>query len=249
MTAVAATPMAGPSLLRLTGIEVRKMVDTRSGRWLLAIVALLIAATVVISVLVGEADLHRLDGMFEFALAPIGILLPVLGILSVTSEWTQRTTLMTFALVPRRERVTVAKALAACVLGALGLVACLVAAAVGNVIVDGSWAFGWSRLGTSLLLALISMLSGVAFGLVFLSSAPAIVVYFVLPTIWSILGETIPALERVAPWLDTSPSTTRLAEDTMGSGGDWARLGTSLLLWLALPLAVGVWRVRRSEVK
>jgi hypothetical protein len=80
-------------------------------------------------------------------------------------------------------------------------------------------------------------------------NSPAIVAYFVLPTVWSILGETIPALERVAPWLDTSPSTTRLAEDTMSSGGDWARLGTSRLLWLALPLVVGAWRVRRSEVK
>jgi ABC-2 type transport system permease protein len=35
----------------------------------------------------------------------------------------------------------------------------------------------------------------------------------------------------------------------MSSGGDWARLGTSRLLWLALPLVVGAWRVRRSEVK
>jgi ABC-2 type transport system permease protein len=145
MSALAAAPPAGPSLVRLTGIELRKMVDTRSGRWLLATVALLIAATIVISVLVGEADLHRLDGMFEFALAPIGILLPILGILSVTSEWSQRTTLLTFALVPRRERVTAAKALAACLLGALGLVVCLAAAAVGNLIVDGSWANRCSR--------------------------------------------------------------------------------------------------------
>jgi ABC-2 type transport system permease protein len=36
------------------------------------------------------------------------------------------------------------------------------------------------------------MLGGVAFGLVFLSSALAIVVYFVVPTVWAILGETIP---------------------------------------------------------
>jgi hypothetical protein len=76
---------------------------------------------------------------------PIGILLPILGILSVTSEWSQRTTLLTFALVPRRERVTAAKALAACLLGALGLVVCLAAAAVGNLIVDGSWANRCSR--------------------------------------------------------------------------------------------------------
>jgi hypothetical protein len=108
--------------------------------------------------------------------------------------------------------------------------------------------FGWSRLGTALLLAVISMLGGVAFGLVFLSSALAIVVYFVLPTVWAILGETIPGLERVAPWLDTSGTTTKLSEDAMTSG-DWPRLATGLALWLVLPLVIGLWRVRRSEVK
>jgi ABC-2 type transport system permease protein len=94
----------------------------------------------------------------------------------------------------------------------------------------------------------IGMLGGVAFGLVFLSSALAIVVYFVVPTVWAILGETIPGLERVAPWLDTAGTTTKLSEDAMTSG-DWPRLATGLGLWLVLPLVIGLWRVRRSEVK
>jgi ABC-2 type transport system permease protein len=241
--------LARPSLLRLSGVELRKTVDTRSGFWLVATVLLLVAGTVVISVLVDDPDVRQLDGMFEFALAPITILLPILGILAVTTEWSQRTTLTTFSLVPGRERVTAAKVLATSALAVAGVVVCLAAAAVGNLVIDGSWALGWSRLGTSLLVAVISMLGGVAFGLVFLSSPAAIVCYFVLPTGWAILGETIGFLDRVAPWLDTSRTTTKLAEDTMSSGGDWARLGTSLALWLALPLAIGLWRVRHSEVK
>ena len=35
------------------------------------------------------------------------------------------------------------------------------------------------------------MLVGVAFGLVFLHRALAIVLYFILPTAWAILGESI----------------------------------------------------------
>jgi hypothetical protein len=33
------------------------------------------------------------------------------------------------------------------------------------------------------------------------------------------------------------------------SGKEWARLGTSLLLWLLLPLVAGTLRILRSEVK
>ena len=36
---------------------------------------------------------------------PMGILLPVLGVLSITSEWSQRTAMVTFTLEPSRMRV------------------------------------------------------------------------------------------------------------------------------------------------
>ena len=45
------------------------------------------------------------------------MLLPILGIMAATAEWTQRTGLVTFTLEPRRGRVVLAKALAALVLG------------------------------------------------------------------------------------------------------------------------------------
>jgi hypothetical protein len=39
-----------------------------------------------------------------------------------------------------------------------------------------------------------------------------------------------------------------LTADTM-SGIEWAHAGTSVLLWLGVPLLVGIWRIRRSEVR
>jgi ABC-2 type transport system permease protein len=33
------------------------------------------------------------------------------------------------------------------------------------------------------------------------------------------------------------------------SGTEWARAGTTLALWMALPLAVGLWRIMRSEIR
>jgi ABC-2 type transport system permease protein len=83
--------------------------------------------------------------------------------------------------------------------------------------------------------------------MVFLASAPAIVLYFVLPTIWGILTAIIPGMDDVAKWLDLGPSTTDLSEFDI-SGIGWARLATSVALWVAVPFAIGLVRIIRREV-
>ena len=88
----------------------------------------------------------------------------------------------------------------------------------------------------------------VAFGLLFLSSALAIVLYFVIPTAWAILGEAISALDSVADWLDLGRTMMPLVEDGMSSG-DWARLGVSVAFWVWALRAVGIVRLQRSELK
>ncbi|HEX2412934.1 MAG TPA: hypothetical protein VHJ39_17355 [Solirubrobacteraceae bacterium] len=92
------------------------------------------------------------------------------------------------------------------------------------------------------------MLGGIAFGLIFLSSALAIVLYFLLPTAWAILGETISALDGVAGWLDPSRTMVPLPEGSI-SGGEWARLSASTALWVGVLLAAGLVRLHRSELK
>ena len=59
---------------------------------------------------------------------PMSVILPVVAILSVTSEWSQRSGLTTFTLVPHRGRVVLAKAVVAV---GIGVVSMLVAMAIG----------------------------------------------------------------------------------------------------------------------
>jgi hypothetical protein len=92
------------------------------------------------------------------------------------------------------------------------------------------------------------MLGGVAFGLAFMNSALAIVLYYLLPTIWTILGETIHALDKPANWLDTSRTLEPVLDGRL-SGTEWAQLGTSLGVWIGLVLLIGLWRLRRTELK
>ena len=227
------------------------MTDTRAGFWLLLVTVLLTVAVAVISGLVLPNEDANLLNFFAIALVPASVLLPVVGILLVTSEWTQRTAMISFTLVPHRSRVLIAKLLAGLALAAIALQLCLLVALAATAFAgadgDQTWSLSAALIGQAAISIGVPLLTGVAFGAVLLSSAPAIVLYFVLPTAWSALG-AIPKLEGAARWLDTSRTMTPLLEETL-SGTQWARLATSLALWLVVPLAIGFWRVARSDVR
>jgi ABC-2 type transport system permease protein len=245
-TATATYPRAG--LPRLSRVELRKMADTRAGFWLLLVIGLVAAGIVAITLIWGKSDEQDLTSLFQGTIWTVSMLLPVLGILVVTSEWSQRTGLTTFSLVPERERVVGAKIVAAIGLALLAVLACLAAAAAGNLIAGGSWSLSLAQLVNGALFEALGMLAGVAFGLVFLNSALAIVLYYILPTAWTVLGETIHALDKPAQWLDMSRAVEPLVDETM-SGRDWAHLATSAGLWIGVVLLIGLWRLRRTELK
>jgi ABC-2 type transport system permease protein len=242
---------ARPPLGRLTMVELRKMTDTRAGFWLLLSTAALTAVVVVVSCLVFPADERNLLNFLAISTAPATVLMPVVGILLVTSEWSQRTAMITFTLVPRRSRVLVAKLLAGLALGAIAFGLCLVAGLLATAFAgaDGAatWALSAGLLGQAAVTVAVPMLVGIGFGAILLASAPAIVLSFVAPIAWSALG-SIPALRGAAGWLDQTRTMTPMLEETL-SAAQWARVATSLALWLALPIAVGWWRIARADVR
>lgn len=243
-----------PSLFRLTGVELRKMADTRAGLWLMVVTALVSVAIVVIQLFAADPADQTFKNLFQTTQFPTSILLPILGILSVTSEWTQRTALTTFALTPQRQRIAGAKFLAAALLGIVAIVPGLVFAAIGNAIAGGmdpaagSWSFSATLLGYAVLFSVINIIFGLAFGMLFMNSAVAIVLYFVVPTIWSVLGQLISGLKSTAEWLDLSMTSTPLFDDAALTGGEWAKLAASIGLWVVLPAALGLARLLRREV-
>jgi ABC-2 type transport system permease protein len=235
-------------MTRLTKVELRKMVDTRAGFWLLLLVGLSAVALVTVVLAVGKPEDQTLESLFGGAIQVVSILLPIVGLLLVTSEWSQRTALATFTLVPERGRVIVAKLLAGSALAIVTVLLCLAVAAGGSLIAAGGWHFELSRLGNGVLYELINMLGALALGLLLMHSAVAIVTYFVLPTVVGIVVEVVTALHEPSVWFDPSKSTTSLAEGTL-SGDGWAHLATTVAIWVALPLALGFLRLRRHELK
>jgi hypothetical protein len=184
----------------------------------------------------------------------------VLGVLLITSEWGQRAALTTFTLVPHRERVVLAKVFAALVIGTAAVIIAVVVAAQKTAVRGGADAWdGGSSVGQATwmfaLLQALGILQGLAFGMLFLNSAAAIVTFFVVPIASSVVFNLVEALRDIAPWVDLGS-----AQAEWGGGGPvgnqggptgeaWAQLATASLIWIVLPLAVGAWRILRAEVK
>ena len=107
---------ARPGIGRLVTVELRKMVDTRAGFWLQLATVATTALVVIVRLVVGDAADHTFAAILDVGVKPAAVLLPIAGILLVTSEWSQRTGMITFALVPVRSRVLGAKLIASLLL-------------------------------------------------------------------------------------------------------------------------------------
>ncbi|WP_432944583.1 ABC transporter permease [Kribbella sp. CA-253562] len=244
-------PATGQPFLKLVAIELRKSVNTRSGRMLiLGILAVALAALTWQLTHLPNGPVAFSDNLMA-ASTGVQLLLPVIGVMAMTSEWTQRTALTTFTLSPRRVRVQLAKFVAAIVLSvvvltvtsALALGATAVGGAAGG---DGATyaGLGGSLAGAYLANAL-NVVMGAAFGAVIAQTAVAILVFFIAPTAWSLAG---PALFKDnADWLDVFGAFGRIAERDLH--GMLPETLTAIGVWIVLPTIGGLWASSRREVK
>ena len=198
----------------------------------------------------GDGGDHTFAAVLDVGLQPAAVLLPIAGILLVTSEWSQRTGMITFALVPVRSRVLGAKLIASLVLALAMLVMSVAVVAAGVLVaspgVDGTWSDAAPLIGQSAVYLTTGMVVGVAFGAVLLASTPAIVALFALPIAWTAVA-SLSFFADAAPWLDTRLALAPLHEEVL-SATQWAHAGTALALWMLLPLLIGIWRITRREV-
>lgn len=94
------------------------------------------------------------------------------------------------------------------------------------------------------------MVQGVAFGMLIMSTAGAIVGYFVAPVVASIVVNLIPALKDSAPWIDLTEAMSPLLDRASTiTRTDVAHIAVAGLIWIVLPLVLGAIRLVRREVK
>ena len=252
-------------LTRLVEVELRKLVDTRAGRWLLIIQADIIelVSTIVIIVVAVEDEPMEFMDFTNIAGVIMGFLLPVLGVMAITSEWSQRTNMATFTLEPRRARVVTAKLLAVVIAAlasvliaiVIGYVSSAVAALLG---VDVDWTTDVEMLVAFAVTQVLGLVTAFAFGTLLLNTPGGIVCTFayftVLPGVFA-AAASLSWFADIRPWIDFNHAQIPLSDfgqepNEIGFGAvDWPQFVVSGLLWFVLPLVLGINRVLRAEVK
>jgi ABC-2 type transport system permease protein len=249
LTTDAARPADPLPFGRLLRVEWRKSVDTRAARWLLTAIALFTAGAAVVPLCL-PTQLHQgWLGYLPLTAVVIAILLPLVSILTLTSEWGQRSVLVTFTQEPRRHRVVAAKVLSSLALALLGTAyataLCAAAMALSDTLgrsvawsVDGKYLVGF------VLFVIVNSLMGMAFGALLLNTPAAVVMFLVLPTLWTLLSYGW--LEQIGRWLDTAKTYRYILEAEWD--GHTGPILVSLAVWIALPMALGIGRTLRREI-
>jgi hypothetical protein len=258
------TPTSAPAnqigipMARITVTELRKMLDTRSGFWTMASIVLVSLATTGMVILFDDRGDLTYRTFAAAISVPMSLILPIIAILSVTAEWSQRSGLTTFTLVPRRSRVIGGKLAASLAIALLATPVAFAIGAVGNV--SGTalaglhpvWDLTAANLLTIELANVLGMLVGFMLGVIIRSSSAALVAYFLyqflLPTLALILAAKQDWFRELQPWVDFDFATGALLDGPLSSQ-QWAHLAATGLVWLVVPLAVGLRLVVRAEVK
>lgn len=256
--------------LRLARVEARKMIDTRSGFWLLAITGLLLVLTMAITLLVlalNDDVTTSAQALAEIMTIPVSLLVPVFAVLTVTNEWSQRTHMVTFSLEPHRLRVVLAKLVAVSALAIATIALAILLGGVGNLLygaITGNevvWNLEASTLGWTVLVQVLFFLMGFGLGMLLLNTPGAIAVFYVVGLILPLM--VYPPLTFIfdwfadlLPWIDLNTAFLPFVSDTDFAGQPIAVDGTSYaqaavatLIYVVAPVVLGTMRVLRAEAK
>lgn len=246
---------------RLVKVELRKALDTSAGFWLLAAIAVLIIIVqgfvLVVGLVNGEGtyELTTFTTLGGYVLQP---LLPIVVALQVTSEWSQRTAMVTFATEPRRLVVVYAKLVAGVGVAVLMTVVLFVVALACLLVL---WLFrdnvDWGTSAAGTVGLFVFLLAGVlvAFAAAtLLLNTPATIVSFLavvyaVPTVVATIGALWSDFSDVGRYLNLQGALYPVLSGTLDSGEEWGRLLVALLLWVVVPVAIGMTRITRAEVK
>jgi ABC-2 type transport system permease protein len=245
----ASAAMAGIPFARLVRVEWDKTTGTRAARWVLASTAATTVALMLVPLLAPGRVEQTTAKYLGFTAIGVTILLPVLAILALTGEWSQRTAMTTFTQESRRSRVINAKVAVAAVLAVVGAAFGALVTGVGLTVAAGIGRDVHANLSAVvvagyLLFVLLNVLTGVVFGLLLQNSAAAVALYFALPIVSGLLSQALPS--SAVEWVDT---TTTFSWVLYGQwSGHTPQIVVTFVLWVVVPFAAGLVRTLRREV-
>ena len=240
------SPLALP---RTVAVEARKVTNTVSGK-----VVLSLGAALMVVFGFGRAFFPAADTTFgriaTIACIPGSWVIMAASVLLISGEFTRREAAITFTLDPRRGRVLAAKAVvamglalaAACWALIVAGVSYLLAPALAGVTLPPDLEPG--RIAVVFGGLVFTTLAGQALGLLTRNAVAPIVVMLAWPTVSMLVARSSEVAQKIIPWIDLEPVAALLNPSVQA----WAQLGTSALVWIVLPGAIGAWRLFRDDL-
>lgn len=246
----------------LVKAESRKYVNTRAAL-VLSILTAAVLAVATIGAIIAYPDLTKIATGTDLLFLPLGaasMLTVVIVILPVTSEWTQRGALTTFVVEPRRERVVAAKALVTLGVVLAVWMAIQLSWAVFNAAgaaahgLEASWEFHWVRWFGAIEVLLLDATVAFALALLLRNTALTVTVFVAGPVTVGTLSQFGELLAKIAAWIRTPGVSlqTILSAQTGGQTPDatlWGQFTVGVVVWIVVPLAIGLWLNHRAEAK
>lgn len=238
-----------PSMLHRLRIELRKTTDTISGSVLTAVTIAAAPLLVVLWMATEGTEGMTIDLIVGAGSLAAAFLVPILSAIVITSEWGQGSIVTTFAMDHARLKVMAAKVLAGLVVTVVVAAACigssLLVATLAGIDLGPGRDVLTTCLGVSGALVLYSLL-GSACGALTLSTPFAIVLALAGPQVANTLVTLMSdRLADAGPWFQFSHVVGDLTQGTVES---WPKLLSVVVLWIVVPLALGLRRVQRADI-
>lgn len=247
---IVTTDTSRPSMPTLIGVQLRSLFTTRG------LVATFGAAALLAGATGGGQTLREGTSTFgdvtAMALFTAPYFLLAFGAVLVVSEYTHRTAVGTFALVPHRGRVLAAKAGAVVVLSlvaaALGLVAAAMIGAVAPLLglAPIEWSVDVAQFGLTTLGLLSAGLIGWSMGMATGSVAITLAAYLIWPMVSALIGSFSEQATAVLDWIRPDALMGLSSGVTAISLGQTA---VSLTCWIVVPTVIGLVRLTKGEVR
>ena len=239
-----AEPERRPSVSRLTGLEIRKSLSTRSGRTLVGTAAVLPAVGISLVFALGQ-DVPGAAEMLGLLGTLVAMLMVAVGVLSTAGEWTHGTVQTTFLTVPRRSRVLLAKYAGMAVLG--GVIATIVVGSTFAVAaVAAGPAFTWTGAGVAVIATIGAGMAmtvvGAGIGAA-VANAPA-----ALTGTYVVLLVVITALHGIKPTWAQKIDPLQATADLISGAGSTATPIAILAGWVLVTGAAGAVVTRRRAI-
>ena len=218
-----------------------KVIKTRSSRSVLVTTFILTLIMFAISLIRFKTDMMWYRP-FQGISSPVSTLLAIVFILLITDEYSKGTGLITYILIPQREKVIKAKLTVCVIYTLLGLVMNLILTLISVLISSRLYGFNitWTTnlvdLITLVMPTLVNVFFGFAIALLCQENTVALGMFILIPPV-TVVATQIPAIGVYAKWISLEhASSIFIAGQTSVTQ---LQIMTSIFFWIVLPFLYG----------